>query len=135
MKNGEKYKDFLTNVIRFGVDEYTNEPHDCKNMNCEHCRFRFIEKPCVKFRKEWIESEEECVDDIWSDFRDLKRGDLIFINKGPVWSPYIFVEFEDKFIVYTRCIDNDGEFQLLLKEQDPRWVMKPDRFAKIWRNN
>lgn len=137
MKNKEKYKNELEALMirgmSFGIHKTTGALIGCRGgslSDCNVCAFRETTKTCMEFRKEWLESEEECVEDIWSDFRDLKRGDLIMINKGPLWSPYLFVEFEDDSIVYTHSVDNDGEFQLLLRENDPRWVKKPDRFIK-----
>lgn len=141
MKNREKYNDIVVkcasmNDVSFGVNKHTGEPEICALSNgygkviaCENCAFYRSGRVCYAYRKEWLESEAESVEDIWSGFRDLKRGDLIMINKGLLWSPYLFVEFEDDSIVYTR------RFQLLLRESDPRCVKKPDHFIKYMEEN
>lgn len=135
MKNREKYKDELEALMirgmSFGIHKTTGEVIGCSGSlsSCNVCAFRETTKMCMDFRTEWLDEEY----DDWADFRGLKKGDLILINNVAGLSPYLFVRIEDDCLVYSRFIDDDGEFQLLLRVKDPRLVTTPDRFAKIWR--
>lgn len=135
MKNREKYKNELEALMirgmSFGIHKTTGALIGCRGAmsSCEVCAFRETTKSCMVFRQDWLDEEY----DPWADFRDLKKGDLILINNGVGLTPYLFVRFEDDCLVYSRHIDNDGEFQLLLRAKDPNWVTTMDRFAKIWR--
>lgn len=125
MKNREKYDGFLTECLvngkKFGVDEATKQPFLCENMECNACKFRNLGKTCANFRTEWLEEEV----DIWADFRDLKRGEIIMINVSAFWYPVIFVRFDEFGLRYSRCMNNSGQFVCAVEfEEDPKRIKK-----------
>lgn len=132
MKNKEKYNDFLLECstddnISFGVDKLTGEPKVCcsiyseKNqIRCSGCKFG--SRLCApKRRKEWLEEEA----DEWSDFRNLKNGDIIMFNVGAFWYPVIFVKLDEFGLCYTVGMNaNDNAVCAIEHESDPRRVRK-----------
>lgn len=114
MKNREKYVDFLlkcaaNNTVSFGVDKITGEPKVCSSssamdeIKCTNCKFgtTFCGE---KTRNEWL--DEEC--DPWSEFRDLKKGDIILVNKNGFWHPYVFDCFIGNKLMYGSCMNDNG---------------------------
>lgn len=125
MKNREKYDEFLTECLtkadRFGVNKVTNEPCVCRHLACLDCKFHDLGKSCTDFRKDWLDQEV----DKWSEFRDLKRGDIIMVNVRAFWFPHIFVNIDDLGLHYTSCVDKNGDFLTSIQfEDDPRRVKK-----------
>lgn len=131
MKNREKYADFLlkcavNNTVSFGVDRITGEPKFCSSsssrdeIKCTNCRFGTV--LCgEKARSEWLEEET----DEWSGFRDLKKGDIILVNKNGFWYPYIFDCFIGNKIVYGHCKDANGDIPCAVNfEGYPEFVRK-----------
>lgn len=125
MKNKEKYNEFLTtclvNAKRFGVGKSTNEPHTCMDIACTKCKFQSLDKECSEFRKEWLEEEV----DKWSEFRDLRNGDIILVNTLALWYPVIFVKLDEFGIHFTSAINENGVFTCCIDcEKDPKLVKK-----------
>lgn len=118
MKNREKYADFLVDAMSvrgysFGVDKETGEPKVCASFDiytahhvtCENCAlYKTGSSSCLESRKKWL---NEDVDE-WADFRDLKKGDIILVNKNGFWHPYVFDCFIGNKLMYGSCMNDNG---------------------------
>lgn len=128
MKNKEKYVDVLAKCasdryISFGVDKETGEPKMCGSVNdsiiCGECAF-YGEVDCSSGRTRWLEAEA----DKWADFRDLKKGDVVFIKCGTLWMPVIFISLECGTLFYMLVADEDRKIFDRCHEDDPSRVRK-----------